>query len=94
MDNDIPIRIARLEEKTKSIEDDLEEIKDNIKEINGKLNGYLDKRIETKIRTMTDFFQKEADNMINSRMGRWFMGFALSLITTWLLGFLTGKWFK
>ena len=48
-----------------AVEDDIKEIKESIKEINTKLNGYLDKKIETKVKSM---------------LGGWFLKLFLSIV--------------
>jgi tetrahydromethanopterin S-methyltransferase subunit G len=89
------VKLAQHDEQIKSIKDDIQDIKDSIKEINNKLNGYLDKKIEVKVRTMDTFFEQTINKTIDRRMGKWMIGFALSIITTWLMGMLTGKyWFR
>jgi uncharacterized coiled-coil DUF342 family protein len=90
--NEIDVKIAKHEEQIKSVQDDIKEIKESIKEINKKLNGYLENRIETKVRTMDSFFENIINKTIERRMGKWMIGFALSVIATWIVGMLTGKY--
>jgi predicted phage-related endonuclease len=86
------VKLAQHDEQIKSIKDDIQDIKDSIKEINNKLNGYLDKKIEVKVRTMDTFFEQTINKTIDRRMGKWMIGFALSVIATWIVGMLTGKY--
>ncbi len=89
------VKLAQHDEQIKSIKDDIQEIKDSIKEINRKLNGYLEARIETKVKTMDIFFEDKINQTIDRRLGKWLIGFAVSVVGTWLLGILTGKyWFR
>lgn len=86
------VKLAQHDEQIKSIQDDIKEIKESIKEINKKLNGYLDSKIETKVKTMSRFWEEVTNKTIDRRVGKWMIGFALSIITTWLIGMLTGKY--
>lgn len=92
MADDFMVRLVKLEEKTKNIENDISEIKKTIKDIDKKLNGYLDKKIETKIKTMDEYFSSKTNQTIDIRMGKWMIAFAVSVLTTWLLGFLSGRY--
>lgn len=92
--DDIKTQVIRNTENIIAMKDDIKEIKESIKEINKKLNGYLDKKIETKVITMAPYIESTANNAINKRLGKWLIGFALSLLTTFVFGILTGKYWR
>jgi uncharacterized coiled-coil DUF342 family protein len=87
------VKLAQHEEQIKSIQDDIKEIKESIKEINKKLNGYLDSKIETKVKTMSGYIEEIAIDAYAKLAGKRALAFAISVILSLVTGALAGRFF-
>ncbi|OOC42200.1 hypothetical protein [Thermosipho sp. 1074] len=92
MDN-LEHQVIKNTENIKSINEDIKEIKESIKNIEKKMNGYLDKKIEIKIKSMSDYFQELASDAYAKLAGKRALAFAISLILSLVTGALAGRFF-
>ena len=84
---------VEIAEIKKDIDEMRKEVKDGFTEIKKMLNGYMDKKIETKIKSMNDYFQQIAIDAYAKLAGKRALAFAVSLITSFVVGALAGRFF-
>lgn len=76
-----------------AIKEDVNEIKTDVKEIKKMLNGYLDKKIEEKVKSMHKYFEEIATNSYAKMAGKRALLFAAGLISSFIGGALAGRFF-
>lgn len=77
----------------KGIKEDIKEMKNDIKDIKKMLNGYLDKRIENKVKTMSGYIEEIAIDAYAKLAGKRALAFAISVILSLVTGALAGRFF-
>ncbi|ABR31287.1 hypothetical protein SU69_07310 [Thermosipho melanesiensis] len=77
----------------KGIKEDIQEMKSDIKDIKKMLNGYLDKRIENKVKTMSGYIEEIAINAYAKLAGKRALAFAVSIVLSLITGALAGRFF-
>ena len=86
-------KVIKHDVEISAIKEDVDEIKTDVKEIKKMMNGYLDKKIETKIKSMNDYFQDIAIDAYAKLAGKRALTFAVSVILSLITGALAGRFF-
>jgi len=86
-------KVIKHDVEISAIKEDVNEIKTDVKEIKKMMNGYLDKKIETKIKSMNDYFQDIAIDAYAKLAGKRALTFAVSVILSLITGALAGRFF-
>lgn len=90
--DDIAKQVIKNTENIKEMKDDIKEIKESLNEINKKLNGFLDKKIELKVKSMSGYFQEIASDTYAKLAGKRAIAFTISVILALITGAFAG-WF-
>jgi len=86
-------KVIKHDVEISAIKEDVDEIKTDVKEIKKMMNGYLDKKIEEKVKSMHKYFEEIAANSYAKMAGKRALIFAFTLMGSFIGGALTGKFF-
>jgi hypothetical protein len=86
-------KVIKHDVEIQTIKEDIDEIKTDLKDIKKMLNGYLEQKIENKVKTMSGYIEEIAIDAYAKLAGKRAIAFAVSVILSLITGALAGRFF-